>query len=65
MTVEVFNIRGQRVQSLFSGDMEAGEHLLSWDGMGNSGQALSTGLYLVRMRIGEEVLVKKVSLQRM
>jgi hypothetical protein len=64
-TVEIFNIQGQLVRNLYAGQMETGEHQLQWNGATRDGQAASVGLYLVRMKIGEEVLVKKIALQRL
>jgi hypothetical protein len=63
VAIEVFNIQGQRVRRLLSENLDAGEHLVKWDGAGESGQALSVGLYLLRVTAGEEVVVRKVSLQ--
>jgi predicted outer membrane repeat protein len=65
VTVDIFDIQGRRVRRLLSRQLEAGQHQLAWDGTDAGGQALSSGLYLVRARIGEAVIIRKVSLQKM
>lgn len=64
ITVEIFDLQGRRVRSLLSADLEAGRHRVQWDGTDAGGWASSTGLYFVRTRIGEEMLIGKVSLQK-
>jgi hypothetical protein len=64
VTVEIFNLQGRRVRRLLSENMPEGRRLLQWDGRTDGGQGLPAGLYLLRMKIGEEVSVRKVSLQR-
>lgn len=63
-TVEIFNLQGQFVQQLFSGKLDAGEHRMQWTAKDKSGQALSSGIYLVRLTAGERRMVKKVILKR-
>jgi hypothetical protein len=48
--MEVFDIGGRRVRSFEPRTMEAGEHMLRWDGITTAGQPARAGLYLVRVR---------------
>jgi len=62
--IDVFNLQGQRVKVLML-DFEAiGQHRILWDGSDQTGQVLPSGIYLVRMRAGQELINKKVILQR-
>jgi len=53
--IEVLNILGQRVATLFEGYLEAGDHSVSWDA-----SAQASGVYLYRLTAGEFVETKKM-----
>jgi len=50
VSVEIFNLLGQRVRGLFRGPALAGTNSLIWDGANDSGQKVATGVYLVQLR---------------
>ena len=50
--VEVFNLAGRRVRSLFSGEEIIGAHSWSWNGSGDNGEVVPPGIYLVAVRVG-------------
>ncbi len=65
VNIHVFNLHGQLVRNLFDGQVNAGEHMKQqWDGTDRSGMQLPSGMYLVRLQAGEEVVNKRVLLQR-
>jgi hypothetical protein len=49
LTMEIYNIVGQRVRTLVNENMPAGYHVAEWDGTGNAGQQLSSGVYFLQM----------------
>jgi hypothetical protein len=49
VTMEVYNVLGQRVRTLVSDDQVAGYHVIEWDGMGNGGQHLASGVYFLQL----------------
>ncbi|UCG61688.1 MAG: T9SS type A sorting domain-containing protein [Candidatus Zixiibacteriota bacterium] len=53
--LEVFNIMGQRVETLINRYMEAGEHTASFDASG-----MATGMYVYRLQAGGIVESKKM-----
>jgi hypothetical protein len=55
--LEVFNIAGQRVETLSQGWQTAGEHKLNWDA-----EDFISGVYFLRLTTGEGSLVRKVTL---
>jgi hypothetical protein len=55
VTVEVFNMLGQKVATVFDGRKEAGMHDLQF-----SAANLSSGMYLYRIQAGEVVSVKRM-----
>jgi hypothetical protein len=58
----VFNLLGQEVKSVFSGDKSAGHHTVSWDGTNASGGSVSSGIYFYRLEAGSFVETKKMML---
>lgn len=47
--VEIFNLVGQRVQTLLREDRKAGYHTLQWDGTGDNGTNVASGVYFLRL----------------
>jgi hypothetical protein len=64
VAAEVYNLRGQRVTRLFSGNLEAGEHSLEWNGTDARGRNAAEGVYLVRCRVGTTTRVLRTVLLR-
>ena len=60
VTIDVFNVLGQRVLTLVNGDMEAGYQSVTWNGNDEHGRSVSSGVYLYRMKAGEKVFTKKM-----
>ncbi|MFZ5518160.1 MAG: SdrD B-like domain-containing protein [Candidatus Zhuqueibacterota bacterium] len=49
VTIDIYNLMGQKVKSLVSGVQNAGAHTITWDGSNDAGQDLGSGIYLYRM----------------
>ncbi len=62
--VEVFNVAGRRVRVLMREQVPGGRYGLSWLGDAEDGTHVTAGVYLVRMRAGDEVRVRKAVLVR-
>lgn len=62
-TLDIYNIRGQRVRRLYNHDsLEAGEHTIVWDGTDESGNVLGSGMYLYRIKSGTWTATSKMIL---
>lgn len=48
-TLEVLDVSGRRVATLFAGEAAAGGHALAWNGRDAAGRALPSGVYLARL----------------
>ncbi len=59
-TIEIFNIRGQRVKSF--DQFKAGEHTVVWHGMDNTNKRVASGVYFCRLQTGEKAEVRKLML---
>jgi hypothetical protein len=57
VTLEIYNVLGQRVATLADGDLEAGHHTVSWDAAG-----LASGVYFYRLTAGQFTDRKKMLL---
>jgi len=64
VTLEVLGVRGERVRTLHSGELAAGEHRIAWDLGGPGGQAAPSGLYFVRLRAPQGTRVERLVLVR-
>ena len=62
VSVEIFNALGQRVRTLLNDVVESGYYRMMWDGRNRNGQTMGTGVYFYRVRIGEMVQVRKMTL---
>jgi hypothetical protein len=61
----IYNLLGQRVRTLVDGWMPAGNHSVSWDGRGERGaMGVASGVYVYELKIGENVLRRKMLLLR-
>jgi len=60
LVVEIYNLSGQYVRTLFDGPAQPGYEYLQWDGKDASGQSVASGVYLCRMetRSGEHRSLK-------
>ena len=64
VSVDVLDLRGHRVRSLWNGSLEAGSHRLSWDGLDDRGQAVASGLYFAQVKTRNLVKTHKMILAR-
>lgn len=62
VTVNVYNILGQKVRQLVDRTLPGGEHFTTWDGTDQNNQRVASGLYFYRVRAGDSVDSKKMIL---
>ena len=60
MSLDIYNIKGQLVKSLYHGNAEAGSHSVIWNGRDNSGKACASGVYFYKLRTSKTSLVRKM-----
>lgn len=58
--VSVFNVLGQKVNTLLSGELPAGNHTIVWDGRNSQGESVSSGIYFYRIVAGDFSQTKKM-----
>jgi hypothetical protein len=62
IVIEILDVTGRRVRSVFAGPLPAGASSFSWDGRGEGAKSWPSGVYFVRLTTDEGVdLVRKVT----
>ena len=62
VTLDVFNLLGQRVARLYDGERQPGRFRVEWDGSNSAGGRVSSGVYFYRLQVGKESQTKKMVL---
>jgi len=62
ISLELFDLQGRRVATLAKGYYIAGEHAVIWDSVNDSGDAVASGVYLVRLSTAETTTTRNVML---
>jgi hypothetical protein len=50
VSLDIFNISGGLVRTLFTGRQPAGKYSVEWDGLTNAGNPVSSGIYFYRLQ---------------
>jgi len=58
--LDIFNILGQQVKELINGPYPPGDHSVVWDATDQNGKRVATGIYLYRLKVGDERKTKKM-----
>jgi len=62
--LDIYDLRGRRVRTLFRGERAAGEYQAHWDGRDDRGAELGSGVYVARLRAARAVVSRKMLLSR-
>jgi len=60
VAIAVYNIRGELVRTLESGYQNAGRHQVVWNGMDNSGEIMSSGIYIYSLTSASHTISKQM-----
>lgn len=64
VSLSIYNLLGQKVKTLVSGEQTTGTYSVVWDGITESGSSAASGVYLYQLRAGEYRASKKLLLLR-
>ena len=64
VTLSIFNTNGQLVKKLIAGEMNAGQHNLTWDATNEHGERVASGVYLYVIKAGEFTAQRKLVLMK-
>ncbi|MCB1163197.1 MAG: T9SS type A sorting domain-containing protein [Candidatus Latescibacteria bacterium] len=63
VTLTVFDLQGRQVRELGAGaQMTAGDHVLTWNGKSDAGEAVASGVYFYRLSAGDFSQTRKMTL---
>ena len=62
VTLDIFNINGQKVRTLVDEVKPAGQYSVRWNATSNSGERVASGVYLYRLTAGEYSTSRKMTL---
>lgn len=62
--VDIIDVQGRLVRSLYAGELPAGERSLVWDGRDNAGRSVPSGAYFARLESGSQTATRKMILAR-
>lgn len=63
-SLEIYNVLGQRVKTLLSGQLPAGNHTVKWNGCDEEGRKVSSGVYVYRLNTGDRTLTRRLTVIR-
>ena len=62
VVLNIYNIRGQLVKSVINREQTTGMYEVSWNGTNESGRIVATGIYLMRLSVGDNIATKKLTM---
>jgi len=60
VSLRIYDISGGLVAILIDDFKQAGYHRITWDGLNHSGVRIGSGVYFVHLRIGHEMVTRKI-----
>ncbi len=64
LRVDLYDVRGRQVRTLFDGFARAQRLRLTWDGRSSSGRSCPSGIYLCRVQLGSHSQTRRILLLR-
>lgn len=62
--LEIYDLLGRSIRVLYDREAGAGTHSLKWDGRDEVGRPAASGVYVVRLVVGQTLRVRRVTLMR-
>ncbi len=64
VSIDVYNIKGQKVKTLVNENMQAGRHSVVWNGKDSNNKQVASGVYFYKMKSGKYSKTKKMILMK-
>ena len=64
ISLNIYNIKGEKVKTLVNKLLPAGEHSIIWKGKNDSGKSVTSGVYFYKLKAGEFNCTKKMILMK-
>jgi endonuclease/exonuclease/phosphatase family metal-dependent hydrolase len=62
--LSVYNLQGQKVRTLVSGQMNPGHHAITWNGQDNAGKIVPSGVYLYKLGVNGFEQTRKMTFMK-
>jgi hypothetical protein len=63
-TLRIFNVEGRLVRTLLEHPITMGDHSVVWNGADERGKTVTSGIYFVKLEVGQQKMTTKVILSR-
>ncbi len=60
----IYDVLGRKVRTLVSNKMNAGNHVVNWNGLNDEGAVVASGMYVYRIKAGDFIAYRKMLLVR-
>ncbi len=60
--ITVYNIKGQKINTIHQGQLQAGFHQFNWDGKDNHGKELPSSIYFIKISGKSKSFIQKVTM---
>jgi len=64
VSINIYNIKGQKVKQLVSDQLSTGQHSAVWNGKDNNGRSVSSGIYFYKLKTGNFEKTRKMILMK-
>jgi len=64
VSLEIYNVLGERVRSIVNTDLNAGRYQYQWDGTNDAGMNVTSGIYFYRIQAADHQKVMKMILMK-
>jgi hypothetical protein len=64
VALELYNAVGQKIRTLFTGEVQPGRHVFTWNGRDANGARLPSGVYIYRLTAGNVSTAKRLILSK-
>jgi hypothetical protein len=61
VSLAVYDLRGRCIRKLVDSELQPGTHKIHWDGRNDRGQSMASGIYLYRLKAGDEMFTRKMT----
>ena len=62
LKVQIVDVAGRLVNTLVDNELDAGYHVVQWNGLDVSGQSMPTGMYFIQVQSGDRMNTQKIIL---
>jgi hypothetical protein len=64
VTLEIYNVLGEKVSTAMQSQVTAGRHQVEWDGSSDAGQPVSSGIYFAKLQLDDRSKIIKMCLMK-